>query len=529
MAGLTRNFVALRWRLLRGSLQGDGSDRLGVIVSTALSAVIGVMGAATLATAGHTISDPATMYVLVGVIGTTGVVALGVVAGVSQPIDPRVLAIEPLTERQRALGLLSATASGPPGLAGVAIGIGLVIGAVRGPASLLVIVPAVVAWLLVLLVAARTATNLLALLVNRAPRLGMVMMGLGGLVFYVSVQIAPPVVSRLEPSTREQLTDVLAWTPMGQLGRSLGTVDTSMLAASLHLLAGVTFLPALGVVYVWSTTRLTTSVRRHTEPAHAGPVRRGWRAASRALCGRGPTGAMAWRSILTRFRTPRTAIETFLGAGIGLAAVLAPALLRDDAGSGAVLVGGAVQLAVLFMAGNSFGNDGPALTNELLTGVGPRTVARGKARSIAVVAAPVAVVGPLIAAGVTGEWRFLPAGLLVGAGGLLAGTGGAIVQSTFVPIAMPESDNPFAHGESGRGLLSALLLLGLLVVLALFTLPLFLALFWANAFGSVGWVSVIGVITVAVGWGVMRSGVALSTRHLTRRGPEFVQAITPAR
>ncbi len=60
-----------------------------------------------------------------------------------------------------------------------------------------------------------------------------------------------------------------------------------------------------------------------------------------------------------RFRTPRTALETFTGAGVGMAAVLVPTLVRDDAGSGAVLVGGAVQLAVLFMSGNSFGTRRP--------------------------------------------------------------------------------------------------------------------------------------------------------------------------
>ena len=79
-------------------------------------------------------------------------------------------------------------------------------------------------------------------------------------------------------------------------------------------------------------------------------------ALARRACGRGVSGAIAWRSLLTRFRTPRTALETFTGAGVGLAAVLVPTLTRDTVGSGAVLVGGAVQLAVLFMSGNSFGS-----------------------------------------------------------------------------------------------------------------------------------------------------------------------------
>ena len=31
------------------------------------------------------------------------------------------------------------------------------------------------------------------------------------------------------------------------------------------------------------------------------------------------------------------------------------------------------------------------------------------------------------------------------------------MQSTYVPIAIPESDNPFAGGESGKGIVAALL------------------------------------------------------------------------
>ena len=62
---------------------------------------------------------------------------------------------------------------------------------------------------------------------------------------------------------------------------------------------------------------------------------------------------------------------------------------------------------------------------------------RAKVRSVIIVASPLAAVGPMIAAGVTGEWRYLPAGIAVGIAGLLAGAGGAIVQSTIVPIAVP--------------------------------------------------------------------------------------------
>ena len=45
------------------------------------------------------------------------VLGISVVAGVTQPIDPRVLAIEPLSDAERGLGLLAGAAVGPPGIA----------------------------------------------------------------------------------------------------------------------------------------------------------------------------------------------------------------------------------------------------------------------------------------------------------------------------------------------------------------------------------------------------------------------------
>jgi ABC-2 type transport system permease protein len=192
-------------------------------------------------------------------------------------------------------------------------------------------------------------------------------------------------------------------------------------------------------------------------------------------------------------------------------------------------VGGAVQLAVLFMSGNSFGADGPAITHELLAGADAPTLVRGKARGIAIVAAPLAVLGPLLAAAITGEWRYLIAGFGVGIGGLLAGSGAAVVQSALVPIAVPDNDNPFASGESGKGMIAALLLGVVLTGLAIATVPVALALFWATDRGRAGLVTVFGFLTIGVGWLVYRFGVTVATRRLRGRDPEFVASVTPAR
>jgi ABC-2 type transport system permease protein len=529
MVSVALAFARLRWRLFQGAIRLGGADQVGAIVSAVASTIVGFGAGLFLLVAGRSADRVDEVAVIATSAIVLVVVGFGIVAGVSQPVDPRVIAAEPLADRERVAGLLASTAASPPGLAGVLLGVGMAAGMMRAPSSLPVVTAAVVAWLLALLLVARTATNLLALLAARFPRAGQFVVGVTGLVFYGLFQFIPVVLRGLDDGQRTQLADALRYTPPGQLGQAMATAGESTGRALLHLGAGTVWLPLLVGAFSWSTRRLSHAVRLaggvNTSDATASPVGQ----LVRRLCGDGPGGAIAWRSILTRFRTPRTALETVTGAGVGLGAVLVPTLLRDSPGSEAVLVGGAVQLAVLFMAGNSFGVDGPAVTHELLAGADATTMVRGKARGIIIVAAPLVVIGPLLAAAVTGEWRYLLAGFGVGLGGLFAGTGAALVQSALVPIAIPESDNPFASGESGKGLLAALLLGVVLIGLAIATVPVALALFWATDRGRVGLVTLFGGLTVVVGYGVLQVGARIATGRLRGRDPEFVSAVTPTR
>jgi hypothetical protein len=520
-------FVRLRWRLLRGAIRRGGADQVGAIVSSVASAIIGLGAGTALALGGRTVDARADLAVLACALILLGVLGFGVVAGVSQPVDPRVVAPEPLSDRDRATGVLAAAALGPPGLAGIAIGLGLAIGMIHGARDLPIVLAGVASWLLSLLLVARTATNLLALLLNRFPRAGQLVVGGVGIVFYGSFQLLPALLGDLDDDQRARVADVIAWTPPGQLGRAVGD-GGNWPTALVHLAIGSIWLPVLAVAFERSERRLATAVRHHGGGSTAAAMN-GTRRLGRFLCGTGAAGVVAWRSLLVRFRSPRTALETVTGAGIGLAAVLAPAMLRDDPGAGAVLVGGAVQLAVLFMSGNSFGSDGPGLTHELMTGVGVADLVAGKLRSIVIVASPLAIAGPFLAAGLTGEWRYLPAACCVGAAGLLAGSGAAIVQSAMVPIAVPESDNPFASGETGKGVVAALLLVSVLSALAVATIPIALALFWASDRGRIDLVTAFAVVTVVVGWGLARLGRWLAVQRITSHQPEFLAAVTPAR
>ncbi len=528
-ATVVRLFAWLRWKVLRGALRSDGAQKWAVAVGLIGSVLVGAIAAAILFFAGRTTSDPTTLFVLAAVGITLVMVMVGVVAGLTQPVDPRVLATEPLTERQLGLGVLAASAAGPPGMSAALVGVGAFAGAVRGPTSIVPVALAVVAFLITLLLVSRTTVNALGLLSVRFPRAGQLTVGVASLVFYGGSQIVPRIIGNVGTDERADLAATLRWTPMGQLGRALGIVEDRPLAALGHVALGSLWLVPLALVFAWSTRRLLVSVKRdgarraRTERPH--PIS----ALGRRLCGPGAAGAVAWRGVLVRLRTPRTALETFTGAGVGLAIVLVPTLTVNDVGAGAVLVGGAVQLAVLFIAGNSFGSDGPATAGEILTGVDAGVLVRAKARSVVVVAAPIAIAGPLIAAGVSGEWNYLPAGVLVGIGGLFAGAGGAMVQSILVPISIPDSDNPLATGDSNKGWFAAIALAIVIAALAAVTLPVALALFWAVSQQSLALVTVCAAATLGAGVAVMRVGIKIAANRWRRDEPGLFASITPVR
>jgi ABC-2 type transport system permease protein len=523
-------FAHLRWVMLRGALRTGGAQRLAVIVGLIGSALAGAIGGAVLFTLGRTTDDPVPLFVGAVTSAVLVVMMVGVIAGVTQPVDPRVLATEPLARRQLGIGLLAASAAGPPGLAAVLVGIGLFAGAVRGPDSIVPVAAAVLTFLAFLLLVSRTTINALGLLSTRHPRLGQLIVGVSSLAFYAAFQFLPRVAADLDEDRRRSLVDVASWTPVGQVGRALADARDQPVEALARVVLGSLVLLPLLWVFTWSTRRLVTSVRGVGGPTRSTTgTRRPFSTLTRRLCGAGVAGATAWRSVLTRFRTPRTALETFTGGGIGLAIVLVPVLSADGVGAAAVLVGGAVQLAVLFMAGNSFGSDGPALANELLTGIDPRMIVQGKARAVVVSASPVAIVGPLIAAAFTNEWQYLPAGIAIGTGALFAGAGAAMVQSAWVPIAVPESDNPLASGDSGKGWFSALMLGLVLAVLAVLTLPIALALLWALDRDSLALVTVFAVATLAAGLLVQRVGVSMAANRWRDHGPELYADIVPTR
>ena len=176
-------FARLRWQLFGGAFRHGGTEQVGAVLSIVASVGIGIGGGIAVLAAGRS-GESAVLAILICVGLVAAVLALGIVAGVSQPIDPRVVAAEPLSRVERSVGLLVGAAVGPPGLAGAAVGVALAVGMTHRTAAIAVVVPATVSWLCSLLLVARSATNALSLLLTRAPRLGQFIVGFGALVCY---------------------------------------------------------------------------------------------------------------------------------------------------------------------------------------------------------------------------------------------------------------------------------------------------------------------------------------------------------
>ena len=119
--------------------------------------------------------------------------------------------------------------------------------------------------------------------------------------------------------------------------------------------------------------------------------------------------------------------------------------------------------------------------------------------------------------------------MLVGLGGLFAGAGGAMVQSILVPIAIPDSDNPLAAGDSNKGWFAAISVAIVIAALGAITLPVALALFWAVNQQSLLLVMVCAIATLGAGVAVMRAGITIAANRWRSDEPGLFVSITPAR
>jgi hypothetical protein len=394
----------------------------------------------------------------------------------------------------------------------------------------LVVLATVVAWWATLLLFSRTFANLLgALATGRLQQIAQVTATLSALLAWILVQVLANDAAGWDAERWQTLADWASFTPPGQLGLALADAERPG-AALVHLALGLSWLPLLVWASVWSTERLALSSPR---PGSRRSARQRARSGARVrpldvLLPDSVAGAIAARTVRTKFRTPRQAVTTVTALAIGAGVFLLGPIMDPDVDPRIVVVAGLLHFAVLFDGNNAFGMDGPAMWSEVAAGVDGAVLVRGKVLSSLVVMTLPAVVLPLGMAALTGGWQWLPSGWLVAAGSVLAAAGVAIASAVFAPVAMPESPNPLAGGDTGQGCIAGLMLAICMTALGVVSLPVAVGIYLAST-SSASLAALVSLCAPVVGVLVLWAGTALATSRITGHEERLVQQVTPAR
>lgn len=539
-------FVALKWHVLSGSLRRSGQGRLQVVSALVASSLLGALGLLILTLLGRNVGIADDLLVVFLPAAVFGVGLLSAATGVESAVDPRAFAGEPIGRLHLGLGMLSTAVIGPPAVLAALVGFGVIGGWWSpgvGPGAVVVI--AVVGWWMSLLLASRTLANLIgAVATTRFRQLahaGATFAALGALLVTQLLAANP---ESWNARRWESMAGVARWTPPGQLGLAVtGAADP--VEATGHLLAGLAWLPLLSVVAVLSTDRLARSSPRpggagrgtsrrfiavgHTAGAErARSAARRWRDRAWPLGSAPRVRAVAARTILTKIRTPRQAVNTVTALAVGGAVYFLAPVLGTAVDSRLVIMGGAIHFAVLFDGNNAFGMDGPPIWSEILAGADGRTLVRAKVRSSLLVMALPGLVLPVALAVMTGGWHWIPAGWLVAVGSVTAAAGVAVLSAVLAPFALPDSPNPLAGGDTGQGCLAGIMLTGSVIVLGLVTAPVALAIYLATEV-SAPLATVASLSAPVAGMLAMWAGVALAASRVQGYEAELTARVTPGR
>lgn len=523
-----RTIVSLKWHLLLGGLKGGGQQRLQTVVAAVVSLLLGLLGMGLLALVGGTADIAADLIVVLLPAVVVGIGLLSGATGVESTIDARHLATEPLTRSALGTALLAAASVGPPALLAGLSGVGVVLGwSAGGAVGTTLVVLAVVAWWCTLLLVSRTLANVLgAVATGRFRQFAQAGATVAALAAWVVTQVVARDTSGWDAERWSGLADIARWTPPGQLGLAIAGADQPV-AASLHLLVGVSWLPLLWWACILSTERLALS-----SPRPGGASRRRREGSRVAVLARilpdSPAGALAARTVRTKFRTPRQSVNTVTALVIGAGVFLLGPVLGDSSDPRLVLVAGLLHFAVLFDGNNAFGMDGAAVWVEVAAGADARVLVAGKVMSSMVVMALPALLLPIGMAALTGGWSWLVAGWLVAAGSVLAASGVAVASAAWAPVAMPDSPNPLAAGDTGQGCIAGLMLAVCMLALGLVTAPVAAAVY-AGSLRSATAATFAALAAPVVGLLVQRGGMALARARLVGQEERLVDRVTPAR
>ncbi|WP_306233675.1 hypothetical protein [Agrococcus beijingensis] len=525
---MAAHIVALRWRLLLGSLKQSPWAIVALVIS--VLGAMSLLGTTLFAAIGIRIFQPdlgAPAAVLGGALLVVALTAITVLIGTSDPLAPERFSVLPLDARQLRRGLLAASLLDAWGIVAVlAVVIGLVVWSTSISAMVTAVAALPLAVLTAMLVPRVTADLVARQLASKRARDVMaivLLLAMVGLVFGMAV-VAEGVseLGDIGPALAG-VVQAASWTPLGAVFDLPRTVAEGAWPEALAKLA-----IALGTVALcwWGWGRMLAE--RLTNPI---VLRGGGRVREGGLLDRllpaTPIGAIATRSIRYRRRDVRHLMNV-IAVLMVTALIGGMQLLGDEAASALPLSVLPLMMAIIAasMLQLDTAYDNSALAWHLLAGVRGAQDRAGRLLGVSIVFLPLIVLAAVLSAWATGQWHLLPGSLGLGLGtfGLLAGT--MLWLSAYLPGEAPEPGaNPLGRGSSGG--VQSLAGIGIaLPVLAIAGLP-FIGLAVAAA-----WIPWFGWLSLAAGLLIGGLGAWLGVRFggaaLDRRGPEVLAKVSRA-
>lgn len=528
-----RTLVSLKWNLLRNGLTGRVQLRVQTWMSLVTSLLLGLFGFAAFAGLGRSIRNGDLLVVILLPVLVAGITLLSAAAGVESTIDVRNLATEPIGAQRLGAAALSAALVGPPAILAGLSGAGLYVGFSSGSAwgGRAVVVATVFAWWATLLLCSRVGANVLGVLAHgRTRHVAQTLAAFAAIGMWLGAQLGLQAIQSWDRARWDRLAEWFAWTPPGQLGEALAGAASDPRAAAVHLLAGTVWIPALVWLHGVSTGRLAAAPPRvgaDDRRVRTGAV--GLRAGLLRFLPDGLVTEVAVRTIRTKVRTPREAVNTIVALALGMGSLVVAPLIAGTVGEGRfVLTAGLLHFAVLFESSNAFGFDGPPLWMEVAAGADGPVLVRGKAVASLVTMIPPATALVVVLAAVHSGWDWVPAGMLLAAGSVMMATGASVLSAALAPFAVPDSPNPFAAGDAGQGCLASAVLLADMVVLGVVSVPLAGLVYWASTV-SPAVTAAVSTVVPLVGAAVLFAGIRLATGVVDGREVDLLAKVTPVR
>lgn len=516
---MVAQLLELKLTLLGNTFRRSRGRLVGMVLLLAYSLGLTVFLAVGLVSLRSISPDIARAIVVTfGSLVVLGFVVLPLVFGVDDALDPRRFALFGIPAARLALAIALAAFVSVPTLVVTIFSIAQVVTWSRDAASVLLSILAAVIIVPTCVLASRVSTVLASFFLS-ARRVREV----GGVVLIGIFAIAAPVLAILATIDWEsrglpimrRIAAVAAWTPFGAAWSIPADAAAGRPEAGLKILIAVVFL--VGLWFAWRALVTMTLVTLQREPGQRSYSGLGWFQNLPATAG----GVIAARSLSYWGRDSRYRMAVVV---IPIVPILMVVALAVAGVPGEIIAWIPVPVMCLFLGWtihNDIAHDSTAFwihVSASASGVADRW---GRTIPTLFVGVPLAVLGSLATAAITGDWAALPGYFGLAACVLFVGLGISSVISAAAPYpTVLPGDSPFAQPQAAGGSGSAVQAVSFFAT-ALSAAPvIYLAFLGASVASRWYWAAL--ACGLLIGGVVYFGGILWGGSIVNRRGPELL-------